>query len=462
MSTPRDEIWVDMVQFDTRTADAIWDGDGPLDAPRWYAEMAARIHAARAPADPLELADEPEVVDTMRRAVLGQTVTRVRRPAPMRLLGRAVAMKASAVVTVSVLGITAAAATIGTVATVVVPAIERQFVTGQQPEDDQEAEGSVPGPGTGDPDTSGAEAGVPGQCAGRVPSCADRDLATERDASRDGPRPEARPDEPHDGGDDAEALTTTGDPSGSEEAAAETSAIDEPAGVAEQSAPPATTADGPTTTTEQPTTGETTGDQPTTTATPGPTTTTGPPTSTTGGPAGPHRPTDAGPLASDRGAPDTPTANAGDPPPPAGASPGVAAAQEHDDHAPDPAAQPDPEPPARAAEPPAGAAEPPATPPDGPGQPAGTDPGEVPDTAGGNGDGTAPVPDTDEADPAADPGRTEARGRGHQIDHPGPPHGIEPPGPPDGVASRRPDGPIDRSGTHGTHRAPPGSSRGGR
>ncbi len=76
MTASRDELWVDMTQFDPRLADRVWDGDlRDPDAPSWYAELGSKIRRARGPAEPLELVDEPVLVDTMRRVTLGDRIT---------------------------------------------------------------------------------------------------------------------------------------------------------------------------------------------------------------------------------------------------------------------------------------------------------------------------------------------------------------------------------------------------
>ena len=78
--TPRDEMWVDMTQFDTEVADGVWDGTtADPDAPSWYRDLRSLVHRARGPAEPHELVDEPVMVTTMHRATLGQTLARVPR-----------------------------------------------------------------------------------------------------------------------------------------------------------------------------------------------------------------------------------------------------------------------------------------------------------------------------------------------------------------------------------------------
>jgi hypothetical protein len=138
--TPREEIWVDMTQFDTEVADAVWDGTHrDRSAPPWYRDVRALIHRARGPAEAHELADEPAVVEAMGRTARGQhlapTQSRARatRPSGVHTLGRVVAMKAAAATTATLIGVTAAAAaTTGIVATVaatvVVPAVRQHVV----------------------------------------------------------------------------------------------------------------------------------------------------------------------------------------------------------------------------------------------------------------------------------------------------------------------------------------------
>jgi hypothetical protein len=184
MSNPRDEIWIDMVHFDTRAGDALWDGEAPRDAPVWYAEVAAHIRSARAVGHPAELSDEPHVVASMRRAALGDTGVQVQRPASRRTVGRVVAMKASAIATAGVIGITTAAATIGTVVNVVVPAIENQFVTsGPEQQEDEGSPATDPSHrhrGAGAPVTGATE-----RCDVQAGSCIDGDVATNRATSTD-------------------------------------------------------------------------------------------------------------------------------------------------------------------------------------------------------------------------------------------------------------------------------------
>ena len=131
MTAERDVLWADLLQFDPPSADQAWDGDlRDPDAPDWYADLGSLIHRARGPAEPDELADEPELVATMRRASLGAAIVALPRHRGVRSVGRVVAMKAAAAATtVSMVGVAAAATTgiVATVAaTVVVPAISEK------------------------------------------------------------------------------------------------------------------------------------------------------------------------------------------------------------------------------------------------------------------------------------------------------------------------------------------------
>src|SRR5690606_4315401 len=107
MRAPRDQMWVDSVQFDTRRADSVWDGDlDDPDAPGWCASLSAAIRRARGPARPGELAHEGTVVALMQRA---------RRPIGRRL-ARVVAAKGAAAATAATVTVSAAAAATGIVA----------------------------------------------------------------------------------------------------------------------------------------------------------------------------------------------------------------------------------------------------------------------------------------------------------------------------------------------------------
>jgi hypothetical protein len=138
VTSARDEIWIDMVQFDVRAADRLWEGIPPAHgAPEWYDDVSELIDTASGPAEPHELVDEPVVVEDMHQTALG----RPRRCRRGRTLGRVVAMKAAAATTASVLGVAAAAAAttgiVATMASVVVPAIEDHILMAD--DDDQGA-----------------------------------------------------------------------------------------------------------------------------------------------------------------------------------------------------------------------------------------------------------------------------------------------------------------------------------
>jgi hypothetical protein len=149
VTTPRDEVWIDMTQFDTSLADAVWEGATSLpDAPPWYDDVTTLVHTARGPAEPAELIAEPLVVEKMHRTTLGAGRVAVRRR-PGKPLGRLLAMKAAAATTASVVGVAAAAAAttgiVATVATVVVPVIQEHVVAGLGPSDDESAPASASG-----------------------------------------------------------------------------------------------------------------------------------------------------------------------------------------------------------------------------------------------------------------------------------------------------------------------------
>jgi hypothetical protein len=138
VTSARDEIWIDMVQFDVRAADRLWEGIPPAQgAPEWYDDVSGLIETASGPAEPCELVDEPVVVEDMHKTTLG----RPRHCRHGRTLGGAVAMKAAAATTAGVLGVAAAAAAttgiVATMASVVVPAIEEHVLMAD--DDDQEA-----------------------------------------------------------------------------------------------------------------------------------------------------------------------------------------------------------------------------------------------------------------------------------------------------------------------------------
>jgi hypothetical protein len=148
----RDDIWIDMVQFDVRAADRLWEGIPPEHgAPGWYDDVSGLIETASGPAEPHELVDEPVVVEDMHQTTRGGH----RRCRQHRTVGRLIAMKAAAATTVSVLGVAAAAAAttgiVATVASVVVPVIEEHVL----PAGDGQSAPATPGGGdtSGSPDT---------------------------------------------------------------------------------------------------------------------------------------------------------------------------------------------------------------------------------------------------------------------------------------------------------------------
>jgi hypothetical protein len=172
--TPRsDELWVDMTQFDTRVADGVWDGMAPdPDAPGWYANVRTLVHRARGPVEPDELVDEPVIVDTMRRATLGETLAQLPHRPGVRTVGRLMAIKAAAATTASVMTMAAAAATTGIVATVaatvVVPAIQERVMPIIGHGDRPAAEAPAPT----DTDADGTPgAATPGRCVPDEDSC---------------------------------------------------------------------------------------------------------------------------------------------------------------------------------------------------------------------------------------------------------------------------------------------------
>jgi hypothetical protein len=179
--SPRDEIWIDMMQFDARAADRLWERSAPPDgAPDWYGEVSGLIETASGPAEPHELVDEPIVVEDMHRTTLGRPPVRCRR---MRRVGRVIVMKAAVATAASVFGVAAAAATTGIVATmasVVVPAIN-----GGAPEARDE-----PGSVTPVPPASGATADRPnGEAGNQATTLAEAPPATPMPAMS--PRPAA-------------------------------------------------------------------------------------------------------------------------------------------------------------------------------------------------------------------------------------------------------------------------------
>src|ERR671910_2265630 len=208
-----------MAQFDTGLADRLWEGlPPPGDAPDWYGKVSALIGAASAPAGPSDLAGEASIVARMQAAVadaaadppraidLRHAVVRrravdlprhlaARRRAAQqeqghgaRLLGRIVAVKAVALSTAVVLGVTAAAATTGIVATVVVPALQHR----DQPSV-EEPPAIVVDPGGGS--SSGPES--PGGSSGSWrPDCVLRLETCGGDGAGEGPNPGATGDDP--------------------------------------------------------------------------------------------------------------------------------------------------------------------------------------------------------------------------------------------------------------------------
>jgi hypothetical protein len=278
-------------------ADRLWEGlPPPDDAPGWYGKVSGLIHAASAPAGPSDLAGEASIVARMQAAIvdaaadppreidLRHAVVRRRavesprhlaaRPRAAqheqghraRLFGRIVAVKAVAVTTAVVLGVTAAAATTGIVATVVVPALQDRDEPTELP-----AIGVDQGGGSwgGSGSTGGSDGSSALDCVLHPESCG-RDGAG---LVGDGADPGATGDDPADGATApgaTEGDATTGDAVGDA-----TQAGDDGAGTAATVPPPdVAPAETTTTTTEPPTT---------TTSEPPPiTTTTQPPAPLTG------------------------------------------------------------------------------------------------------------------------------------------------------------------------------------
>jgi hypothetical protein len=146
--SPRDEIWIDMMQFDVHAADRLWEGTAPAQgAPGWYDDVSGLIETATGPAEPHELVDEPIVVEDMHRTTLG---TRPRHCGHRRTGGRVIAMKAAFATTAGVFGVAAAAAAttgiVATVATVVVPVIEEHVLSAQDDPDVITPVAPPPGP----------------------------------------------------------------------------------------------------------------------------------------------------------------------------------------------------------------------------------------------------------------------------------------------------------------------------
>jgi hypothetical protein len=151
----RDEIWIDMMQFDVRAADRLWEGVAPAQgAPGWYDDVSGLIETANGPAEPHELVDEPIVVDDMHRTTLGRSPSRCRRG---RTVGRVIALKTAAATTASVLGLAAAAAAttgiVATVAAVVVPVIEEHVLPVEEDKHEPATPAATPPAPAGGPDT---------------------------------------------------------------------------------------------------------------------------------------------------------------------------------------------------------------------------------------------------------------------------------------------------------------------
>jgi hypothetical protein len=279
-----DDRFIQMARFDAAHAKRVWDGSAATgDAPDWYGRVATLIRAAGAPATEDELAGESDIVARMEAAMLepaaddelaGETeiVARMQatilglgsevadetddadrprhlRPAVpwavrhrqgVRVVRRLVAVKAAAVTTVVAIGVTAAAATTGFVATVVVPALSKN-----EPKHIEERE-TTPAPGSG---SSAEGSGSAGEGGGG--------------GTADDPPVSMNPDEPFTCMIDLDCLLHE---------------VEVAAGIAPASVTPTTVPTPPTTT---PTTGP--APTPTTTPTtePAPTTTTEPPPTTT-------------------------------------------------------------------------------------------------------------------------------------------------------------------------------------
>ena len=183
VTSARDEIWIDMMQFDVRAADRLWEGIPPAQgAPGWYDDVSGLIETANGPAEPHELVDEPIVVDDMRQTTCGRPRHHCRR---RRTVGRVIAMKTAAVTTASVFGVAAAAAAttgiVATVATVVVPMIEDHVLSAE--EDEHESDTPVAAPsgsrGTGPNDQLMALAKAPPAIPTPAPSPWPADSAPE-------------------------------------------------------------------------------------------------------------------------------------------------------------------------------------------------------------------------------------------------------------------------------------------
>jgi hypothetical protein len=166
VTSARDEIWIDMMQFDVRAADRLWEGIPPAEgAPGWYDDVSGLIETANGPAEPHELVDEPVVVEGMHQTTLARP--RCRRHHG-RTVGRVIAMKAAAATAASVLGVAvaaAAAATTGivtTMARVVAPVIEEHVLAA----DDDEHEPATPAPPPAGAAGGSSDTGLDGQPMG--------------------------------------------------------------------------------------------------------------------------------------------------------------------------------------------------------------------------------------------------------------------------------------------------------
>jgi len=153
--SPRDEIWIGMMQFDARAADRLWErGAPPQDAPGWYGDVSGLIETANGPAEPHELVDEPIVVEDMHLTTRGRSPRHCHRG---RTVGRVIAMKAAFVTTAGVLGVAAAAAAttgiVATMASVVVPVIGEHVLPTQDWPEPTTALTPLPGPAAGSADT---------------------------------------------------------------------------------------------------------------------------------------------------------------------------------------------------------------------------------------------------------------------------------------------------------------------
>jgi hypothetical protein len=200
-----DDLWIEMERFDGAHADRVWDGSAATeDAPAWYGRVATLLRAAPAPATAEELTGESEIVARMQAAILepatdddlageSDIVSRMQatildlalpadgddagdthrprhlRAAPsapgarrrqgIRLVRRMVAVKATAITTVVAIGVTAAAATTGIVATVVMPALSDRppKVTVETASSPSPADGESSTGGSGDTDRGASE-----------------------------------------------------------------------------------------------------------------------------------------------------------------------------------------------------------------------------------------------------------------------------------------------------------------